>query len=238
MTGPFDDLSPTEAELAEVWTAIGEAEYEEWLGEQDASELGLPGDTASDLANDYGLASDYGLDEVSELAGSAVAAEQRRAEQDAQDARAGRRLPEDRLARALDRIQSGTYLPGPMYRDREADGRFRSETACHAHRDEFGNCGARFHDAGCLTVALGEAATGSAEAAEAWRRTLNAGAPVAGARLLASADYGDVLDEAAGIGGPADTRALGAMRAILGLPAVPGPARPSAGSLAEEIGLA
>lgn len=207
--------------------------YLDVMAELDAGDL-PPGE-------DYGLEDGYGLagsladlGRTIELAGTVEA--QRRAE-DIEDLTAGRRSDEARLARAVQRIERGSYLPAGMYRDREADGRFRSETACHAHRDAYGRCGARFHDAGCLEVFRGEAAAGSHDAALAWRRTLNEGSAVSGATLLAN-HTGTDWDEQLGEPGPGALEALAWMRGQLG---VSGPqplaGRPTAGDLARELGL-
>ena len=188
--------------------------------------------------DDADLAAQY--EYATELANGAIAAEQDRLAEDVQDQLARRPGFDDKLARAMDRIARGTYTPGPMYRDRSPDGQFTADpsTACGAHRDDFGRCGARYHDAGCLEVLRGSAATSDAEAVLAWRQALLAGAASNGA-LLANGLEPSWDELLSGDPGAGSVEALEYMRAQLGISGknLPGPARPVPGHLAVELGL-
>lgn len=177
------------------------------------------------------------------------AAEAARASENAGDRAFLRRRPndEDKLARALQRIQRGTYTELAQFRPApDADSRY--DLAC-GDLDDFGRCAARYHQAGCHQVIECAAATGDAQAASAWRdvlarRTLDpdviglaspsgpdplSGAGDAWAYLLDSGEPGDypelraaVLHEMGEAGGPPPEPArprpdVSAIRAQLGI---------------------
>lgn len=216
------DLEPTDQELGELLEVLDEVEAEEVLGE-------LPGE--ADLANDY----DYvdlsgGLERASAALDATMATEAQRQAADLSGALERRPTFERRWARAIERIGDGTYTPPGYYRQPEP------ETACHAHRDAYGRCGARFHDEGCMETARGEAATGSARAVEAWNNTLLANQEAAPTDLAAPAldsTWEDLLGGDGGPGVPSDLATLQAMRQMLGITSteLPNPARFPAGRL-------
>jgi hypothetical protein len=150
------DLEPTDAELDDLLEVLDEVEAEEALP---GGDWGLWDDQA-DLSNVY----DYsGAFSALDAAGEAEAA---RLGEDLEDRLAVRPSFQTRWDRAMQRISSGTYTPPAYYRPAEP------ETACHAHRDAYGRCGARYHSPLCLETARQEASTGSARAVEAWRAQL------------------------------------------------------------------
>jgi hypothetical protein len=164
-----------------------------------------------------------------------------RASADAEDAQRVRPRFEDKIKRAMDRVARGTYLPGPMFADRDEAGRWAApETACGAHRDDFGRCAARYHDAACLEVARGSAATSDATAVEAWNRVLRSGSEASAALLSNAHRTGQDWDEALAGPGPGSADVLAYMREQLGIGGradLPQPARPAAGSMAGILGL-
>lgn len=100
------------------------------------------------------------LDRLHELDGI------RRAEDIA--AQLDRRLSaENKLVRAMRRIEAGTYTE-PSRRDPLG----RDKAACDGQLDDFGRYASRFHDRDCHVVVEGSAATGDADAAQAWRDTM------------------------------------------------------------------
>jgi hypothetical protein len=209
------DLEPTDAELDALAEVLAEVEAEEALDE-------LPGE--ADLASDYGPWDDYtdlsgGLERASAALDAQMGTGAASLGEDIQDAIADTRRPksEDKLARAFDRIARGTYTPPGYYRPAEP------ETACHAHRDAYGRCGARFHSPLCIETARGEAATGSARAAEAWNAQLLANQEDSPVDLASptglDTSWDDLLGPDGGPGVPADWDTIGEMRKILGITA-------------------
>jgi hypothetical protein len=87
---------------------------------------------------------------------------------------------EDILARAMERIQQGTYTEPPGFLPAVADAYLASHPAC-GEVTEFGTCSNRFHSAQCGAVIAQAAATGTAEDAGAWRDTLRNRPPDPGA---------------------------------------------------------
>lgn len=224
------DLQPSEDELAALLDVLDEVEA---VNPPGGDEDYGPWRDDADLAAQY----EY----VAELADGAIGRERIRAAEDAEDARAPRRSFDDKLKRAMDRASRGTLAPGPMDRDRSPGGRFTTdpETACGAHRDDFGRCGARYHDAGCLEVFRASAATSDADAVGAWNQALLSGAASSGALLASHIEPG--WDELlSGEPGPGSAAALEYMREQLGIGGradLPRPPRPIPDSLAEELGL-
>jgi hypothetical protein len=200
------DLEPTDAELDDLLEVLDEVEAEEVLGDQE-------------LANDYGPWDGYvdlsgGLDRASAALDASMTTEAQRQAADLTDALERRPTFERKWARAIERIGDGTYTPPAYYRPAEPG------TACHAHRDAYGRCGARFHSPLCIETARGEAATGSARAAEAWNAQLLANQETSGTDLAAPAldsTWEDLLGADGGPRVPSDLATLQAMRQMLGI---------------------
>jgi hypothetical protein len=214
LNGTYADLGPTQEELAALAEVIDEVMAEE-LG-------GLPGDDdGAALANLYGASDRIDL---------AYAAEQQR---QAEDGLPLPRRSEDRTEWLLSRASRGTYTPPTMYR---APLDMSQSSACDAHQDEFGRCGARFHDAGCVETVRSSAATGSAQAAESWVRTL-ANAPSSADVELARADLVSP-DDLFGPDGPSDLDTLARARQLLGIGGRADlPARPAPSTAAQQLGI-
>jgi hypothetical protein len=221
------DLEPTDAELDDLLEVLDEVEAEEALG-------GLPGE--ADLANDYGPWDGYvdlsgGLERASAALDASMTTEAQRQAADLTDALERRPTFERRWARAIGRIGDGTYTPPAYYRPAEP------ETACNAHRDAYGRCGARFHSPLCLETARQEASTGSARAVEAWNVQLLSNQATSPVDLAAPTgldrDWADLLGADSGPGVPADLETLNAMREMLGISSreLPSPARFPTGEL-------
>jgi hypothetical protein len=159
--GPFADLDPSEAELDALDEAIREVDEDEIAYGPPDGEDGPWDDELAQLAGiRHSLDHDH-----------AIAAQ--RAAEDLEDALARRPSSDARIARAFDRIEHGTYLPGPHNRpDRSADGQFAGRACGDGLDPVTGLCRSRYHAAGCLEVARAEASNGSHDAAEAWRATL------------------------------------------------------------------
>jgi hypothetical protein len=221
----FADLRPTEGELYALVDALGEVASEDpggrWdppPGEDDGpwdDEAALAAEMDSamiDLANSgYDLDQLAGINETIELSTTAEALRQA---EDAEDALALRPKFEDKLARAIDRLSRGTYLPAGMYaQGRDASGQFASH-GC-GPLDDFGRCSSRYHAGECFETFRGEAATGTAAAIDAWRGTLLSNYQAAVELSNAQADL-DAQTEAA-LSGPNDVETYQAMRGILGL---------------------
>ena len=92
---------------------------------------------------------------------------------------------EARLARALPRIEAGTYTEDPYFRGDPAaaaaarDPLGRWQAAC-GPLDDFGRCAARYHDPDCHTTVESAAARGSYAEVEAWNATLAGRTPEGG----------------------------------------------------------
>jgi hypothetical protein len=77
------------------------------------------------------------------------------------------------MARATDRIASGSYLPPPMFAPRSArdtGGRFFARCG---PGDEFDRCASPQHSSDCHVVIEAAAANGSADEIRAWREALS-----------------------------------------------------------------
>jgi hypothetical protein len=149
------------------------------------------------------------LADVTALADHVQATEQQRLAEDVEDQLARRPRFEDKLARAIDRISRGTYSPQGMYaQGRDPAGQF-APNGCGL-LDDFGRCSSRYHSGECFETVRSSAATGNAEAAEAWNRTLRRGTPAAAAALVLS-------NTPEPEPGPADQPTYRAMRQLLGL---------------------
>jgi hypothetical protein len=202
----YADLDPDPYEMLMLEEALAEADAEEAAG------YGDPGDGDPDPDPDGG---DGTWQAAMERAGAALddsaARDAQRLAEDVGDAIGGR-PPRDevRAARALRRIESGTYTqPEQLRPARDAGGLFA--VSCGEALDEFGRCASRFHDPSCHTVAEAAAANGSHAEAEAWAAQLRgqpmdpdvtaaqqqlglANEPVRQADPL-GVDFGDLLDD-------------------------------------------
>ncbi len=193
---------------------------DEVLDEVEAEEAaGLPYDADGDA--DGGPADPEDDDPRSwagqlEAAGAALddtaARDAQRLAEDVYDAIPGRTPTDEvRAARALRRIEAGTYTPDPYSRGdpaaaaaaRDPSGRWAS--AC-GDLDEFSRCSAKYHQAGCHVVTEAAAANGSATEAEAWTAQLRGQPMDPGALGFANesgaephdplgVDFDDVLDD-------------------------------------------
>ena len=78
------------------------------------------------------------------------------------------------MARAISRVQDGTYMPPPMFAPREPARAVSGQFAwlC-GNPDEYGRCASPQHGAGCHVVVESAAANGSADAVRAWREVLS-----------------------------------------------------------------
>jgi hypothetical protein len=160
---------------------------------------------------------------------------------------------EVRLARAVRRIEAGTYTPPGYFRAaepaRDVLGQYTS--AC-GPTDDLGRCSARYHEAACGAVVIGSAATGSYEDVEAWNETVAGhtqppGAAGAGQALGLANDggsedlgWGDPLGPAGGPGS-ADpglgARVLASMGETDAPPAEPREDLPDVSGLREALGI-
>lgn len=200
----FGDLDPTEAELEAVGEALAEVEAEEAAGLLDGYPgAGAP---AADKIAYYEARSAADEDEWDAIAGEDGDGEDdgpwhdhgdglgqleaAGAALDEHHALEGQRIGEDivaqldrrpsdeaRLARAMPRIEAGTYTQDAWFRGDEAaaaaarDPLGRYQAAC-GPLDDFARCSARFHTPDCHTSVESAAARGSYEEAEAWAGTL------------------------------------------------------------------
>ena len=174
---PLEGLDPTPEERLAFYEALDEVEAEEAAG------LYGDDDDGAGSWHDQLHAIGESLDDAYGTS-AAVAAE------DEEDAEwlATRPSAEDRLARAISRIEAGTYTPPGFFRPpRDIGGGLA--LSCGEALDDFGRCASRFHQAGCMTVTEGAAATGDATAAEAWNATLR-GMPSAVDVAAAAAELG------------------------------------------------
>jgi hypothetical protein len=206
------DLEPTGDERRALDEVLGEVEWEEVAGLPpggDDDEPGAEGPWDDQLGQLEAIGET--LDETHALDGQRIG-EDIVAELD--------RRPNDeaKLARALRRIESGTYTEPPQLRGdpaaaaaaRDPLGRWAS--AC-GDLDDFGRCAARYHDPSCHVVTEEAAATGTTAEAEAWNATLNTRTPHLGidATALGLANeprpgdgvdlWGDLLEAPAGPSG-------------------------------------
>jgi hypothetical protein len=160
------DLDPTEWERQQLDEVIGETDAEQAAG--------LPGDDGMPPEGPW----DDQLSSIGDTLDATHALDGKRIGEDIVAEIERRPTDEQRLARAMRRIEDGTYTEPPQLRPaRDAWGQYTS--AC-GDTDDFGRCSARFHDRDCHVVTDAAAATGSAEAVEAWRDTLNARTPHGG----------------------------------------------------------
>jgi hypothetical protein len=157
----LEGLDATPEERLAFLRALDEVEAEEaGIADPDYSEDGPWHDEAA-LLGEIGAQVD---DHVATAA--AVAAG------DAEDAEWHTRRPssEDKLARAIGRIEDGSYTPPAYFRPaRDVRGRFGH--AC-GQADPLGHCMERYHQVGCEDAVASSAASGSYEAVEAWNETV------------------------------------------------------------------
>ena len=209
---PLAGLDATPEERLEFYRALDEVEAEERGVDLDAPpdygdelpEAGPWDDTSAQLG-----AAGAALDARHELDGTRIG-EDIVAELDR------RPTDEQRLARAMPRIEAGTYTQDSYWRGDETaaaaarDPLGRYAAAC-GPLDDFARCSARYHTPDCHTTTESAAARGSAGEATAWADTLAGRTPHAGidASALGLANEpqpGDGLDAWAdlitGPGGP------------------------------------
>jgi len=151
-------------QLAEVLDEIEAGDYGDELP------YGEPGDDYGDLGP-WDDSADM-LRAANRAVGRAHAADAQRQAEDAEDQAAALLRPssEQRLARGIARVSSGTYTPPGYFRAaRDTGGRF---SAICGDADDMGGCSARYHAADCAAVGISSAASGSAEDAEAWNRVV------------------------------------------------------------------
>jgi hypothetical protein len=189
--------------------------------------------------NEYALdtaeAADMDLDEYTAFAEayqeSFEGSYDREAQRQAEDEQAetelrllGPKRSEDRLARALGRIEAGTYTPAGMY----AAGSYGGDVTLCAGDDGFGRCSSAFHQEWCAhNVEHGATAGGSYEDAVGWRGALNRHAAAdPGRRAAVGLEYPRV-DNQLSVHGLA--RSLG----LTNEPAEPVSARSAAGAAAQ-----
>ena len=164
----LEDIGATPAEQQHLREVLAEVEAEEAYGEPAPDPYG-PWD-------DFNTAT-AAMDRTHELDAQRLA-------EDVADQIPDRRPPSDevKLARALRRIEAGTYTEPEQFRGdpaaRDAYGQFAS--AC-GPPDDFGRCASRYHDPACGAVIAAAAATGDATEAEAWALTLRNRPPDPGA---------------------------------------------------------
>jgi len=159
---PLEGLDPTPEERLAFYEALDEVEAEEAAG------LYGDDDDGAGPWHDQLHAIGESLDDAYATS-AAVAAE------DDEDAQwlATRPNDVDKMARAISRIEAGTYTPPGFFRPpRDIGGGLA--LSCGEALDAFGRCASRYHQAGCSAVVASAAATGSATEAQAWRDTLNA----------------------------------------------------------------
>jgi hypothetical protein len=155
---PLDGLDATPSERLEFLRALDEVDAEE-------------ADPAP--GGPYGPWDDFHA--ATAQMDAARAADAARLAEDVTDQLDRRPSDEDKLARAFQRIEAGTYTEAAAFRPaRDAYGQFAA--AC-GEVTEFGTCGSRYHDPQCGAVVAGTAAVESAESAEAWAATLRSHPP-------------------------------------------------------------
>jgi hypothetical protein len=155
--GPFADLLPTETELAIVDEVLAEVAVEDPGGSWDPPDDGDEGpwDDQAQLAYDLDAASALELagidpleyDDLMRCASTLELARQSEDEQDAERAagpRHRRYSAEERLSRALSRIETGTFTPGLPYRDQADLSNTSAPYGCGELYDEFGRCSSAY----------------------------------------------------------------------------------------------
>jgi hypothetical protein len=223
MTYPdaFAGLDPSPQDLEDLAEVMAEID-----GEQAAVEAGAyswPEDDGLDGAtglSSYGygaieLAGDFG--ELDAIMDRAAGHQQQVIAEDVEDQLARRPRFEDKIARAVDRLSRGTYLPQGMYaQGRDPSGQF-APVGC-GRLDTYGRCSSRYHDGGCMEPVRSSAATGDGYTVERWNETLRRGTPAAVAMAFARSaaeDYGED-GEVIGPGNVTDWNTYIAMRQAIG----------------------
>jgi hypothetical protein len=178
---PLAGLDATPAERAAFYEVLAET------GDDDG---GLPYEPEP-APGDFGPWDDFNtaaasMDQAHQLDAQRMA-------EDVTDQLERRPKAEDILARAMHRIEAGTYTEPPGFLPAVADAYLASHPAC-GEVTEFGTCSARFHAADCGAVIAAAAATGSATEAEQWARTLRDRPPDPGALPYSAEFAGDPLD--------------------------------------------
>jgi hypothetical protein len=157
---PLAGLGATAEERLAFYESLAEYEAEEWDEARAAEEEAYQEQMAQ-------------LAEIGDQVDDHVTSEAVRQAEDEADAEwlTTRPSVEDKIASSLGRAERGTLVPHPYFRPaRDTEGMF--SVSCGEAVDATGRCASRYHQAGCHTITEGAAATGSAEAAEAWRNML------------------------------------------------------------------
>jgi hypothetical protein len=150
----------------------------EVLDEVEAEEAGQPPPYGGDDDDEPDGPWHDQLHAVTAAVDTAYAADAQRAAEDITDSLDRRPSAEAKMARAIRRVEAGTYLPPDYFRPaRDAGGRF---SASCGEPDEFGRCSARYHAASCHVITEEAAATGSPESARAWDDVLSRHVPASG----------------------------------------------------------
>jgi hypothetical protein len=146
-------------------------QLEEVLGEVGAEGYEDPGGGDPDEDED-GPWHDRLMEQAGAALGDSAARDAQRLAEDVSDSLALRPSAEVKAARALQRIEAGTYTrPATLRPARDSEGLF--SVSCGEAVDDFGRCASRFHQPDCHVIMESAAATGSYEEAEAWNATLN-----------------------------------------------------------------
>jgi hypothetical protein len=192
-----------------------------------------------------------GWDDFGAAAGrmdDAYALDAARLAEDITDGLERRPSAEDKLARAMRRIEAGTYTEPEQFRSaRDRGGQYSH--ACGPLTD-LGTCGSRYHQAGCYAIAEGRLSRGSVEEAEAWNAGLLANVAhrdlsvPAGPDPLSGTDtWAGLLSAPGGMFSEPEIRARimavldGEAAADPGYEPVPAEARPPVASMREQLGL-
>jgi hypothetical protein len=150
------DVGATEDEAAHLREVLQEIEAEEAYGEPEPA----PDPHAPDWEHFNGATA--AMDDAYELDGQRVA-------EDIVAGLARRPRAEDILQRDLARIEAGTFTGPPAFAP--APGGYYA-SACGPLDEATGLCASRYHERDCPSVTAQAAATGDAQAAEAWAATL------------------------------------------------------------------
>lgn len=244
---PLEGLNPTDEERLAYYRALDEAE---------AEEAGIPYEAGEEEAGPWDDVAEQ-LGAIGDQVDGHYALEGQRIAEDIVAGLDRRPSDETRLARAMPRIEAGTYTEGAFFRGDEAaaaamarDPIGRWQAVC-GPIDDFGRCSSRYHTPDCHTTVESAAARGDSVAVEAWNDTLQGRAqpPGTDARSLGLATpseqpgsgadaWADLLE---GPGGPASAdprlhaRVLHHMGMSEQLPPEPGEPLPNVSSIREAL---
>ena len=181
--GDFADLDPTQEEMLEVLRVLDEVDAEEAGAGPDAD---LAGD--GDELPEAGPWDDESgqLGAIGETLDARAGLDATRIGEDIVAQLDRRPTDEARLARAMPRIEAGTYVEDAYWRGDPAaaaaaarDPLGRYAAAC-GPLDDFARCSARYHTPDCHTTIESAAARSSYAEVEAWNETLAGRTPHAG----------------------------------------------------------